>query len=771
MHVTGMAAAAFDPASICLAAPQQLSTLWLAAAIACCTALLLTGTMLIRGGENSILGGHTTSMGVGLKIGSVLMIAIVLVAAFVVASVFLLVAASERAATLEAENVAMAIAQASGDNAIADAVRAQRYVDRVNRNTGRDMFFVDLDRRIVADSDHDEIGMVFSGDPDHTVDRTLADGLGRTFIEVSPPRSPSRQFVAALRRDLSDVKSPIIGAVVLEYTQIFEALQAEALHTTYLIAAIGVAVVFLTAVLGLRAAMSIAPPLIALTRGAQLLAAGKYGARVKVTSRDEFGTLAAAFNRMAEDLQASHDQLMEQHRDLETMVDARTSELQSAEGAQRQLARELRMVTEHMPVAMCYLDRELRYHQHNQRYAELTGFADDQIDGRLLSEVITPGVYAIIKDPIARTLEGQQVVYERPRVAEDENSGRLETTLVPRIDADGAVVGFYSMIQDISERKRAEDALRQNNAQLKAINQQLRQAQNQLLQAGKMASIGQLAAGVAHEINNPIGYVFSNLGTLDHYLGDMFTLIDRYQAASETIVDEAVLADLRSARETAEIDFVKTDIISLLAESKEGITRVKKIVLDLKNFSRSAGDEAWQWADLHLGIDSTLNVVWNELKYKAEVCKLYGELPQVQCRPSQLNQVFLNMLVNGADAIPERGTINIRSGVEGDNVWIEFGDTGVGIAPDQLDQIFDPFFTTKPVDKGTGLGLSVSYGIVKEHNGRIDVTSEVGKGTTFKVWLPIRQATDEDPPITAKRPTDAATPLTALEEHLGETVD
>jgi len=769
MHFTGMAAAAFDPASICLATPLQISTVWLATATACGTVLLLAGTMLIRGGENAILAGKSTSMGIGPKIASVFMIAIVLVAGFVVAALFLLVEASERAATREAENVAMAIAQASGDNAIADPARAQRYIDRVYRSTGRDMFFVDMNKRVVADSDRGEIGTLFSSDPDNAISKTLADGQGRTFIETFRPGNTLREFVAALHETPADAKSPIVGAVILEYSEIFDALESDALNTTYLIAAIGVAVVFLISMLGMRAAAGIAPPLRALTRGAEMLAEGNYDARVDVDSSDELGTLATAFNTMAEDLQASRAHMLMYQRDLETMVDERTTELKMAEGAQRQLARELRMVTDHMPVATCYLDRDLIYRQHNRRYAELYGFEDDRINGSRLADIVTPGAYAIIKQPIVKVLAGQPVVYERQLVAEDENSARLETTLVPRLDADGAVVGFYSMIQDISERKRAEDALRQGNARLTAINLQLRQAQNQLLQAEKMASIGQLAAGVAHEINNPIGYVFSNLGTLDHYLGDLFTLLDQYQAASEVIADHAVRAELHSAREKSEIDFVRTDVVALLKESKEGITRVKQIVMDLKNFSRSTGDEVWQWADLHLGIDSTLNIVWNELKYKTEICKLYAELPQVQCRPSQLNQVFLNMLVNGADAIKERGTITIRSGIEGDNVWIEFEDTGGGIAPEHLGQIFDPFFTTKPVDKGTGLGLSVSYGIVKEHNGRIDVTSEVGKGTTFRIWLPIRQATDEDAAIVATR-AEAKSPAAAVDEHLGELV-
>jgi signal transduction histidine kinase len=254
-----------------------------------------------------------------------------------------------------------------------------------------------------------------------------------------------------------------------------------------------------------------------------------------------------------------------------------------------------------------------------------------------------------------------------------------------------------------------------------------------------MASIGQLASGVAHEINNPIGYVASNLGTLESYLASMFELLDRYEAACQSIASESTRMQLASARETADIEFVKADVMSLLAESKEGITRVKQIVADLKNFSRSSGDETWQWADLHQGIDSTLNIVMNELKYKADIRKEYGQLPQVQCRPSQLNQVFLNMLVNSAQAIAERGAITIRTGTEPEQVWVEFEDTGTGIAPENLDRIFEPFFTTKRVGQGTGLGLAVSYGIVSEHGGRIDVASELGKGTVFRIRLPIRQ--------------------------------
>jgi two-component system, NtrC family, sensor kinase len=181
---------------------------------------------------------------------------------------------------------------------------------------------------------------------------------------------------------------------------------------------------------------------------------------------------------------------------------------------------------------------------------------------------------------------------------------------------------------------------------------------------------------------------------------------------------------------------VRRDIVDLLAESVEGVTRVEKIVKDLKDFSHV--DEAeWQDADIHEAIDSTLNVVWHELKYKGELVKEYGDLPRIQCLPFQLKQVIMNLLVNAAHAIDQRGTIRIRTQAEDDNVLVSVSDTGKGIEPHHLNRIFEPFFTTKPVGVGTGLGLSVSYSIVQKHNGSIDVASEPGKGTTFTIRLPI----------------------------------
>ncbi|WP_028619031.1 ATP-binding protein [Pseudomonas canadensis] len=264
--------------------------------------------------------------------------------------------------------------------------------------------------------------------------------------------------------------------------------------------------------------------------------------------------------------------------------------------------------------------------------------------------------------------------------------------------------------------------------------------ESQLVQSEKLASLGQLAAGVAHEINNPVGFISSNLSTLDGYFNQLQQMLDAYQRAEALVTPPEQSEQLKAMRVGLELDFLQEDIPVLIKESKEGIGRVVQIVKDLKNFSRVDNEQTWQFANLQQGIDSTLNIVASELKYKADVVKHYGALPEIECLASQLNQVVMNLVINAAQAMgPERGTITISTGVDSENVWLEVADNGYGIAPQTLQKIFDPFFTTKPVGEGTGLGLSLSYGIVKKHRGDISVSSELGKGTTFRVVLPIRQ--------------------------------
>jgi hemerythrin-like metal-binding protein len=288
--------------------------------------------------------------------------------------------------------------------------------------------------------------------------------------------------------------------------------------------------------------------------------------------------------------------------------------------------------------------------------------------------------------------------------------------------------------------EQANRQLQANNEELKQLNQKLESAHTQLLQSEKMASIGQLAAGVAHEINNPVGFVNSNLGTLGRYMMNMFEVIKAYETA-EARVGGGTCPEVAEMKKKVDFAYLMEDIPSLLKESQDGLARVKRIVQDLKDFSH-VDESNWQMANLEQGMDSTLNVVNNEIKYKAQVVRQYAGLPDIECMPSQLNQVFMNLLVNAAQAIEKNGSITVRSGKEGEMVWMEVEDTGKGIPAEHLSRIFDPFFTTKPVGKGTGLGLSLSYGIVQKHHGRIEVHSEVGKGSRFRVWVPLQQTGD-----------------------------
>ncbi len=295
--------------------------------------------------------------------------------------------------------------------------------------------------------------------------------------------------------------------------------------------------------------------------------------------------------------------------------------------------------------------------------------------------------------------------------------------------------------KELLERKHSDLALQEEKVEQRALIRKLEDVHSQLLQSEKMASIGQLAAGVAHEINNPIGFVYSNLGTLEKYVQDAFRLIDLYERAEKAIADPEVLNQLQAAKKKMDLAYLKTDLRALMDESKDGITRVKMIVQNLKDFSHADATDEWVTSDLHSGLDSTLSIVNNEIKYKANVVKGYGAIPAIECLPSQLNQVFMNLLVNAAHAIDERGTITIRTGCKGEEVWVDISDTGHGIPAENLQKIFDPFFTTKPIGKGTGLGLSLAYGIVQKHHGRLEVKSEVGKGSTFRLWLPVKQPT------------------------------
>ena len=303
-------------------------------------------------------------------------------------------------------------------------------------------------------------------------------------------------------------------------------------------------------------------------------------------------------------------------------------------------------------------------------------------------------------------------------------------------------------------RKLAESLLEERAVELFLANRELektiktlKSSNLQLLQSEKMASVGQLAAGVAHEINNPVGFISSNLGTLRDYIEDVRQVIDAQKFSMKTGIEctdakryveinAKVIADLNALLDKVDIDFLMVDMNDLLDESIDGVNRIRKIVADLLDFSRTNSAD-YKNTDINALLEKTLNMAWNELKYKTEVNRDFGELPAVYCNDGKIAQVFLNLLLNASHAIEERGSITITTRHIGDDVSIMIADSGVGIPKKIISNIFDPFFTTKDFSEGTGLGLHIVRSVIEAHQGTISVDSQVGQGTSFIILLPV----------------------------------
>ncbi|NHQ87385.1 hypothetical protein HA050_14810 [Iodobacter sp. HSC-16F04] len=285
--------------------------------------------------------------------------------------------------------------------------------------------------------------------------------------------------------------------------------------------------------------------------------------------------------------------------------------------------------------------------------------------------------------------------------------------------------------EEMDARQKVESQLEKKTQDQAQLIDNLETTKMQLAQAEKMASIGQLAAGVAHEINNPLGFISSNLNTLNEYSNKLIAALDEYKN-TVTINDEVKISIIKKH----DLAYITDDLAALVAESKEGLERVKGIVKDLKDFSHVDSDE-WAPVDINKSIDSTINMAKNEIKYKAEIILEYSDLPRIEIIGSQFNQVILNLLVNAAQAIETFGKILVRTRMADNNIYVDVRDTGSGIAPENLNRIFEPFFTTKPVGKGTGLGLSLAFGLMKKMHGEISVKSIVNKGSCFTLRIPI----------------------------------
>lgn len=284
-----------------------------------------------------------------------------------------------------------------------------------------------------------------------------------------------------------------------------------------------------------------------------------------------------------------------------------------------------------------------------------------------------------------------------------------------------------------------KEAIKSQNVVLEDALAKLKTAQSEILQREKMSSIGTLAAGVAHEINNPVGFVTSNLDTLQKYVKKIleFMAIDADIAGDPSVKDvDSVLNLMKEKRKSLGLDYVVEDIEDLLGESMDGIRRVGEIVQNLRIFAH-LDEEPVKLDDVNIGLESTIKMLWPGLEHKVTLKKEYGDVPLAMANHGELNQVFMNILVNAVRSIEDKGEITIKTGNNGRQIFVAITDTGCGIPDEDRNRLFEPFFTTRDVGDGVGLGLSISYDIIKKHNGNILVDSAVGEGTTFTINIPV----------------------------------
>ena len=315
-------------------------------------------------------------------------------------------------------------------------------------------------------------------------------------------------------------------------------------------------------------------------------------------------------------------------------------------------------------------------------------------------------------------------------------STALQETQTSRDEYEEQLIELNQTLEEKVERRTAQ--INRQVAELQAANDKIADTQAKLIQSEKLASVGQLAAGVAHEINNPIGFVRSNLTTLTEYVETYQTLLKTYQSLTSLSEDERSghITEIRKIEDREDIEFINEDITELLKDSVDGTARVRDIVQGLRDFSHTGGQSRTR-CDLNRCIESTLKIVKNGLQNKCIIETSLQPVPEVMANTGEINQILMNLMVNAGQAVGDNGLITVKTVMHKNTVQIDIQDNGSGIDPSHLDKLFDPFFTTKPVGEGTGLGLAISYGIIQDHDGEIEVNSELGVGTAFTIRLPV----------------------------------
>jgi PAS domain S-box-containing protein len=382
-----------------------------------------------------------------------------------------------------------------------------------------------------------------------------------------------------------------------------------------------------------------------------------------------------------------------------------------------------------IPTPVFYMDRVGHYIGCNRAFEQFFGLAQHELINRSIRGINPMKPHELHEKMDQECLAANQPCRYEARLANVKGEAfDVIITKAPYLADMGKLGGIVGTFTDITERKQSEIMLQQ--------------MQGQVIQQEKMASIGQLAAGVAHEINNPMGFITSNLTSLSKYADRFDEYIAALQQSLFSCPTHPDTVEIDKLRQKLKVDYLISDVRELVNESLDGANRVQRIVQDLKSFSRVDQVECCR-TNLNKALETTINIAWNELKYIATLDRNFGDIPEILCYPQQLNQVFLNLLVNAAQAMEKQGNIIVSSWSDDDHVFVSVKDNGKGMPKEVQKRVFEPFFTTKEAGKGTGLGLSISADIIRKHGGEMSVESEPGAGTTFIVKLPLNSPLQE----------------------------
>jgi PAS domain S-box-containing protein len=459
------------------------------------------------------------------------------------------------------------------------------------------------------------------------------------------------------------------------------------------------------------------------------------------------------------------------HRRLLSALETQLAQRRRIEDALRESEGFYHSLVEHLPQSILRKDREGRFTFGNKKVCASLGLTLEEIVGRTDDDFFPAPLAEKYRADDQRVIDSGEVLQTiEEHVTPQGDTLYVHTVKTPLRDPNGKIIGVQCIFFDVTDRRRYEEQLRAQNIRLQQMaesehraHSELKQAQSRLVQSEKLASLGQMVAGVAHEINNPVAFVTNNVAVLQRDVAEIEALLGLYQEAEDVIARER--ADIHhkivELRERVDMQYTIENIQGLLLRSRDGLKRIQEIVGHLRAFAHLDEGEVNE-ADLNQGIESTTAIIIGHAKKKQVRLDLELEpLPPLTCYAAKLNQVVMNLMSNAIDACDEGGSVTVHTHAEPGQICIEVSDDGHGIPPEVRDRIFDPFFTTKPVGQGTGLGLSISYGIVHDHGGTIDVDSAPGRGTRFTVRLPTRRERSAGETKGVRATGEAAAPAVA----------